>query len=69
MPDANKCIANITINFEDGTQSNLQYFAMIGLTDGNRYTVLNSPPLRSSKIKMNNYLAELSEKLIESIGI
>ena len=69
MPDANKRIANVTINFDDGTHNNLLHFAIIGLTDGTRYTVLNPLPLRSSIIKMNNYLAKLSEKLIESIAI
>jgi hypothetical protein len=64
-----KIIADITVNYEDGTQSKLQYYTVVGLGDDTWYNIMQSPPNRDAKIKMNNYLVELSNKLIESIGM
>lgn len=64
-----KSITSVTINYEDGTQSELQYFAVVGLGKNTWYDILYSPPNREAKIKMNNYLVELSNSLIESIGM
>ena len=64
-----KPIKDVTINYEDGTQSKLEYFAVIGLGEDTWYNVIQSPPTREDKIKMNNYLVEVSNRLIESIGM
>lgn len=69
MTEISKPIANVTINYEDGTQSKLQYYAVIGFVEDTWYNIISSPPRRESRIEMNNYLVELSNKLIESIGI
>ncbi len=69
MADINKPIVNVTINYEDGTQSQVPYYALIGFDNETWFNVINSPPTRDSKIKMNNYLVELSNKLIEAIGM
>ncbi|MGI2335526.1 MAG: hypothetical protein ACRKGH_02650 [Dehalogenimonas sp.] len=69
IEDIKKPIANVTINYEDGTQSILQYYAISGFGEDTWYKITNSPPLRESKIRMNNYLVEMSNELIESIGV
>jgi hypothetical protein len=69
MEEITKPITNVTINYEDGTQSKLEYFAVIGLGDNTWYDILSSPPDRESRVKMNNQLVDLSNKLIESIGM
>jgi hypothetical protein len=62
-----KPVVNITINYEDGTHEDLQYYSVVGLTGGTWYSVLFSPPKTGSKIKMNNMLVELSSRLLKSI--
>jgi len=64
-----KTITSVTVNYEDGTRSELQYFAVVGLGENTWYDIMYSPPSREAKIKMNNYLVELSNSLIESIGM
>jgi len=64
-----KKIVSITINYEDGTKTQLQYYALAGLGENTWYDILYSPPKRDAKIKMNNYLVDLSNRLIESIGM
>ncbi len=60
----------VTITFSDGTQAKLQYYALTGLYDENHwYTIMESPSRREAKIKMNNFLADMSNKLIEDIGM
>jgi len=62
-------IKDITINYEDGTQHKLQYAALVGFGEGIWYKFIESPSSRDLKIKMNNNLVELSNKLVESIGL
>ncbi len=62
-----KQIASVSINYEDGSQTTLQYYALVGLSGDTWYKVMLSPPANSTKIKLNNSLAELSLNLIESI--
>lgn len=69
MKNIDKPIKSITINYEDGTQSEMQYFAATGLTQDTWLNILSLPPKREYKIKMNNYLVDLSNSLIESIGM
>jgi hypothetical protein len=61
-----KPIANVTINYEDGTHDTMQYYAMIGLNGDTWYTVMLSPPKQAVKIKMNNLLVDLNQALLES---
>jgi hypothetical protein len=69
MTEIKKPIANVTINYEDGTQTRVQYYALIGLGEDTWYNIIKTPPHRESKIMMNNYLVELSNGLVESIGM
>ncbi len=69
IEDVKKPIANVTINYEDGTQSTMQYYALSGYGEDTWYKITKSPPHRESKIRMNNYLVEMSNELIESIGM
>ncbi len=62
-----KPVVNITINYEDGTHEDLQYYSVVGLSKNTWYSVLFSPPKTASKIKMNNMLVELSSGLLKSI--
>jgi hypothetical protein len=62
-------LKSVTINYEDGTHSELQFFAVACLSEDTWFNILSSPPKREAKIKMNNYLVELSNNLIESIGM
>ena len=62
-------IKDITINYEDGTQHKLQYFALVGFGEGTWYKIVQSPSSRDLKIMMNNNLVDLSNKLVESIGM
>jgi hypothetical protein len=64
-----KAIKDVTVNFEDGTQVKLNYYSLVGSDEDTWYTILESPPNRDAKIKMNNYLVGLSNKLIEFIGM
>ena len=64
-----KKISGVTINYEDGTKTQLEYYALVGLTENVWYDILYAPPKRDTKIKMNNYLVDKSNKLIESIGM
>ena len=64
-----KKITGVTINYEDGTKTQLEYYALIGFGGNTWYDILYSPPKRDAKIKMNNYLADISNRLIESIGM
>jgi hypothetical protein len=64
-----KKITSVTINYEDGTKTQLEYYALIGFEENTWYDILYSPPKRDAKIKMNNYLADVSNRLIESIGM
>jgi hypothetical protein len=64
-----KPIADITINYMDGTQSKLQYYAVVGFSENTWYSVTLTPPDNKSKIKMNNFLVESSNKLVQSIGM
>ena len=61
-----KPIANVTINYEDGTHDKMQYYALVGLNGDTWYTVMLSPPKQAVKIKMNNLLVELNAGLLES---
>jgi hypothetical protein len=63
-----KPVANITINYEDGTHEILEYYSLVGLNGDAWYSVLFSPPKTASKIKMNNMLVELSTGLLKSVG-
>jgi hypothetical protein len=63
----NKPIANVTINYKDGTQDTLQYYALVGLGGDNWYSVMRSPLHDAFKIKMNNMMVELSNEVVESI--
>ena len=67
--EANKTIKDVIIEYEDGTQEKLPYFALVGFNEELWHQVLQSPDKRDAKIKMNNYLVDLSNKLIESIGM
>jgi len=69
MADINKPIANVTINYEDGTQSQAKFYALVGFDEETWYNVVNAPPTRDARVKMNNYLVDLSNKLIEAIGM
>lgn len=69
MADIKKTIAGVTINYEDGTQDKLEYYALVGFGANTWFKLIESPPQRDSKIKMNNQIVELSNSLIESIGM
>jgi hypothetical protein len=63
-----KPIANVTINYEDGTQDKMQYYSLVGFGGDAWYSVLFAPPKTPSKITMNNMLVELSGGLLKSIN-
>ncbi len=69
MDGTKKPVASVTITYEDGTRHDLQYYALVGLSENTWHNIMLSPPRREAKIKMNNYLVELSNELIESIGM
>ncbi len=69
MADITKPIASVTINYEDGTQSQVPYYALVGFDEDTWYNVINAPPTRDAKVKMNNYLVDVSNKIIEAIGM
>jgi hypothetical protein len=64
----NKAIANVTINYKDGTQDTLQYYALVGLGEETWYSVMRSPLHDAYKIKMNNMMVELSNEILGSLN-
>jgi hypothetical protein len=64
----NKPIANVTINYQDGTQDTLEYFALVGLGGDVWYSVMRSPLHDRSKIKLNNMMVELSNEMLVSLN-
>jgi hypothetical protein len=64
----NKAIANVTINYKDGTQDTLQYYALVGLGEDTWYSVMHSPLHDAYKIRMNNMMVELSNEVLGSIN-
>jgi len=67
--ETKKSVVGVTIDYEDGSQKKLEYYALIGLSENTWYSVMESPVTRDAKIKMNNYMVSLSNKLVESIGM
>jgi hypothetical protein len=67
VEELRKPIANVTINYEDGTHDKLQYYAVVGYGENTWYSVMLSPPSHESKIRMNNTMVELSGKLLKYI--
>jgi hypothetical protein len=63
-----KPIADVTINYEDGTRDRLQYYSLVGFDGDAWYSILYSPPKTAAKIKMNNMLVDLSGSLLKSIN-
>jgi hypothetical protein len=62
-----KAIADVTINFKDGTCERMDYYAMVGSTEDTWYKIMLSPPGISDRVKMNNLLAELSSGLVIAV--
>ena len=62
-----KTIKNVSINYEDGTSDNLQYYALAGIGGDTWYHVILSPAGREDKIRLNNLLVELSIILLKTI--
>jgi hypothetical protein len=63
-----KSIKNVSINYEDGSRDELQYYALAGLNGDTWYHVMLSPAGKAAKIKLNNLLVELSTILLKAIG-
>jgi hypothetical protein len=63
-----KPIANVIINYEDGTHDELYHYAVVGLSEDTWFSVMFSPLKTNAKIKMNNMLVELSNVLLKSIN-
>ena len=64
-----KPIADITINYADGTRTTMEFYALVGYGENTWHNVLSTPSSREQKIKMNNFVVEMSNKLIESVGM
>jgi hypothetical protein len=62
-----KPIADITINYKDGSCEKMNYYALIGVTEDTWYKIMLSPPGVTDRVKMNNMLAELSTNLLDSV--
>jgi len=69
MTEEVKQVTGITIKYADGTQMELEHYALVGFGENTWFNIMESPPTRDAKIKMNNYLVTLSNKLIEAIGM
>ena len=65
--ESKKPIADITINYQDGTSEKMNYYALVGVTEDSWYKIMFSPAGVSDRIKMNNMMAELSNELIASV--
>lgn len=64
-----KTITSVTINYDDNSTSELEFFALIGLSDNTWYKISQLPPSNSDRIKMNNHLVDVSNDIISSVGI
>ena len=62
-----KPIANVTVNYKDKTQDKMEYYAMVGWSNGAWYSVMFAPPETNGQIKMRNKMIELSAELRKSI--
>jgi hypothetical protein len=63
-----KAIKNVSINYEDGTHDDLQYYALAGSDKNTWYHVMLSPADNEDKIRLNNHLVELSNTLIRTVN-
>ncbi len=65
--EGKKPIADITVNYQDGTSEKMNFYALVGMTENSWYKIMYSPSGVGERIKMNNMLAELSNELVASI--
>jgi hypothetical protein len=68
MAPEQKMIKNVTINYENGTRNNMQYYALVGFSEGTWHSVMLSPADMSAKIRMNNLIAALCNDLVDAIN-
>jgi len=61
-------ITSITINYEDGSKSDLEFFAAVGFSNDTWYKISQLPPRYEDRIKMNNHLVDVSNDIIGTIG-
>jgi len=64
MPEKiKKPIANVSINYEDGTQDKVRYYSLVGFDGDAWYSASYAPPKTADQVAMNNMLADLSRSL------
>jgi len=63
-----KGITSVTINYDDNSKSELEFFALIGLSDNTWYKISQLPPSYTDRIKMNNHLVDVSNDIVSSVG-
>lgn len=68
MEKIEKPISRISIEYEDGSQDNLEYYAAVGISGDTWYRVMLSPRYLADKIKMNNLLVDLANLLFKEVG-
>ena len=62
-----KPIANVSINYKDGSKEKMEYYAVVGKSGDIWHYAMFSPHNTASKVKMNNLMVELSNELNASI--
>ncbi|MCL1886293.1 MAG: hypothetical protein FWF98_06050 [Dehalococcoidia bacterium] len=63
-----KSITSVSINYDDGTKDDVEYFAVIGQNEETWYKISKLPPRYEDRIKMNNHLVDVSNDIIKSVG-
>ncbi|MCL2707099.1 MAG: hypothetical protein FWE97_02915 [Dehalococcoidia bacterium] len=64
-----KPITSVTINYEDGSKSEMEFFAAVGHCENTWYKISKLPAHYEDRIKMNNHLVDVSNDIISTIGM
>ncbi|MCL2281115.1 MAG: hypothetical protein FWC25_00435 [Dehalococcoidia bacterium] len=68
MEEIKKTITSVTVNYEDGSKCEMEFFAVVGFSENTWYKISLLPPHYEDRIKMNNHLVDVSNDIVESIG-
>jgi hypothetical protein len=68
MEEIQKNITSISINYDDGSKSEMEFFAMVGFSENTWYKISQLPPRYEDRIKMNNHLVDVSNDIVKSVG-
>ena len=61
-------ITGVSIDYKDGSQKEMQYYALVGFSEGVWHSIVLSPAETSAKIRMNNLVAAICNDLVDIIN-